>query len=140
MPIGIIGMNFLYGNYCYMNKILLSTVIASVLLLGGCSQRVADFTLASTKNVDLNNGDFVKGKRVVGEDTKAIIIVPLGVPSVKEAADLAIEQDKCAVGLTDITADSEFFSFLFGFIKYKVEGDLLIDKSKPGCENWSGKS
>jgi hypothetical protein len=108
----------------------------ATLLSTGCAQRVADFTLASTKNVDLNNGDFVKGKRVTGEDSKAIVIFPLGIPSIKEAADEAIEQDTCAVALTDVTADSEFFSFFFGYIKYTVEGDLVIDKSRPGCENY----
>ena len=54
----------------------------------------------------------------------------------KEAADKAIEQDRCAVGLTDVTADSEAFAFLFGYVKYTIEGDLIIDKSKPGCEHW----
>ncbi|EOX4193164.1 hypothetical protein ACPF37_003468 [Vibrio cholerae] len=119
-----------------MKKLTLSIVIASTVLLSGCAQRIADFTLASTKNVELNNGKFVTGDRVSGEDTKAIVIVPLGVPSIKEAADNAIEHDQCAVALTDVTADSEFFSFLFGYIKYEVEGNLVIDKSKKGCENW----
>ncbi|CEO39373.1 hypothetical protein [Photobacterium kishitanii] len=119
-----------------MKKIVTISFIASTLLLTGCAQRIADFTLASTKNVNLNNGHFVEGPRVVGEDTKAIFIVPLGVPSIKEASDNAIEQDRCAVGLTDVAADSEFFSFLVGYVKYKIEGNLLIDKSKPGCESW----
>lgn len=119
-----------------MKIILTTAILASTILLGGCSQRIADFTLASTKNVDLNTGNFVKGPRVTGSDAKPIIIIPLGVPNIKEASDKAIEQDRCAVGLTDVTADSEFFSFVFGFIKYRVEGDLLIDKSQAGCENW----
>ncbi|WGY45752.1 hypothetical protein [Vibrio sp. ABG19] len=121
-----------------MKKVMLSIAVAGSLLVTGCAQRVADFTLASTKNVELNGGEFVKGPRVSGEDSKPVVIFPLGVPSVKEAADKAIEKDRCAVGLTDVTADSKFFSFLFGFIAYEVEGDLLIDKSKPGCENWQG--
>ena len=119
-----------------MKKITSILLIVSSLLLTGCAQRVADFTLASTKNVNLNNGDFIEGPRVIGEDLKVIVIVPLGIPSVKEAADQAIEQDRCAVALTDVTADSEFFSFLVGYVKYKIEGNLLIDKSKLGCENW----
>ena len=117
------------------NKLFMSAVAVVALLSTGCSQRIADFTLASTKNVDLNNGDFVKGKRVTGEDTKIIILFPIGIPSVKEAADVAIEKDKCAVALTDVTADSEFFSFLVGYVKYKVEGNLVIDKSIAGCDN-----
>ncbi|ELJ8809462.1 hypothetical protein RUL24_000790 [Vibrio parahaemolyticus] len=119
-----------------MKKIIITMAVASSLLLSGCAQRVADFTLASTKNVELNDGDFVKGDRVTGEDSKPIIIFPLGIPSVKEASDQAIENDKCAVALTDVTADFEFFSFFFGFQKYKIEGDLVIDKSQKGCENW----
>ena len=119
-----------------MKKITLAAVVLATLLSTGCAQRVADFTLASTKNVDLNNGDFVKGKRVTGEDSKPIILVPIGIPSIKEAADQAIEQDTCAVALSDVTADSEFFSFFFGYVKYKVEGDLVIDKSRPGCEKY----
>jgi hypothetical protein len=119
-----------------MKKVTTIIMAVSVLLLSGCAQRVADFTLASTKNVDLNNGEFVVGDRVTGEDSKAIVIMPIGIPSVKEATDKAIEQDKCAVALTDVTADTEYFSFIFGYIKYSVEGDLIIDKTKDGCENW----
>ena len=119
-----------------MKKMGLISAVLMAMLSTGCAQRVADFTLASTKNVDLISGNFVKGKRVSGEDKKAVVIVPLGMPSVKEAADKAIEQDRCAVGLTDVTADSEAFAFLFGYVKYTIEGDLIIDKSKPGCEHW----
>lgn len=65
------------SNGIKMKKLTLSIVIASTVLLSGCAQRIADFTLASTKNVELNNGKFVTGDRVSGEDTKAIVIVPL---------------------------------------------------------------
>ncbi|GEA02564.1 hypothetical protein KUL17_14610 [Alteromonas sp. KUL17] len=121
-----------------MKKAFFSLVILSALFSSGCAQRVADFTLASTKNIDINKGDFVKGPRVKGEDSKPVIIFPLGIPNVKEAADKAIESDKCAVGLTDVTADSVVFSFLIGYIAYEVEGDLVIDKNISGCENWQG--
>lgn len=121
-----------------MKKIALASALLATLFTTGCAQRVADFTLASTKNVDLNNGQFIKGKRVEGEDTKVIILFPLGVPSIKEATDRAIEIDPCAVALTDVTADSEFFSFLFGYVKYRVEGDLVIDTSRAGCNKTGG--
>ncbi|WP_261859045.1 hypothetical protein [Photobacterium sanguinicancri] len=122
-----------------MKKITLSIVILSTLLLSGCAQRVVDFTLASTKNVELNNGNFVTGSRVIGKDTKAIVLFPMGVPSLKEASDQAIEKDKCAVALSNVTGDYEYFSFIFGYQKYQVEGDLVIDKSLPGCSNWTRK-
>tara|TARA_B100000700_G_scaffold170971_1_gene188774 strand:- start:394 stop:753 length:360 start_codon:yes stop_codon:yes gene_type:complete len=116
-----------------MKKLALTATLLATLAMTGCAQRIADFTLASTKNVDLNNGQFAKGERVEGIDTKYVVLVPLGVPSVKEAADRAIETNPCAVALTDVTADSEAFAFLFGYVQYKVEGDLVIDTSRNGC-------
>ncbi|OEF57949.1 hypothetical protein [Enterovibrio norvegicus] len=118
-----------------MKKIILVAILAT--LATGCSQRVIDYTVGSTKNVNLNGGEFIEGERVEGDDTKPIILFPLGIPSIKEATDNAIETDKCAVGLNNIVADFEFFSFLVGFQKYKVEGNLLIDRSQPGCEDWT---
>lgn len=112
----------------------LLSLIFTTLLMSGCAQRLADFTLASTKNINLNGNTLVTGRRVIGEDMRPLIILPLGVPNIKEAADEAIEVDKCAVGLTDVTVDSEFFYFLIGYVKYRVEGDLVIDKSLPGCD------
>jgi hypothetical protein len=53
------------------------------MLTTGCFQQVADFTLASTNNFDLNIGQFIKGELVEWEYTKAIILVPLGIPSIK---------------------------------------------------------
>lgn len=121
-----------------MKKLLMPILMGAVLITSGCAQRVVDFTMGSTKNVNLNSGQFIEGDRVEADDTKVVVLVPLGVPSLKEATDRAIEKDKCAVGLTNVTADSEVFSFLIGYISYNVEGNLLIDKSQPGCESWKG--
>lgn len=116
-----------------MKKLALAIAVLATLMTTGCAQRIADFTLASTKNVDLNSGQFVKGDRVEGIDKKYVVLFPLGVPSVKEAADRAIETNPCAVALTDVTADSEAFAFIFGYVQYKIEGDLVIDTNRTGC-------
>jgi hypothetical protein len=117
-----------------MKKIL---IIFSILVtITGCTQRIADLTIGSTKNVNINGENFVEGHRVVGNDTTPIILFPLGIPNVEEATDAAIEQDSCAVALTDITIESGVFSFLVGAVWYDVEGTLLIDRNKIGCENW----
>lgn len=126
-----------------MNKI--AFLIASAFLLSGCSVRVADLTVASTKNIDLNNDAsesyklgssprFIKGPRVKGDDYIPVFIVPFGIPDVEEAADNAIEHDKCAVALSDVVINQNNYSFLFGTIGYVVEGDLVIDRMLPGCE------
>ncbi|WP_435929974.1 hypothetical protein [Dryocola sp. BD613] len=106
-----------------------------VLLLSGCTVRVADMTVGSTKNYNLNAARFEKGQRVIGEDKAPIVIFPLGIPSVKTAMDRAIEKDKCAVGLSDVVIYQLNHAFVFGTFGYRVEGTQIIDKSQRGCEN-----
>lgn len=108
---------------------LLGAVIAS-----GCTIRVADMTVASTKNYNINSSKFLKGKRVTGEDNYPVIIFPTGIPNMKTAMDNAIQQDNCAVGLTDVVMSQLNHAFLFGEIGYRVEGDLVIDTTRQGCE------
>ncbi|MFU0930910.1 hypothetical protein ACM26E_08815 [Kluyvera cryocrescens] len=107
------------------------------LLLSGCSARVADMTVASTKNYNLNSNQFVKGGRVVGEDSAPVVIFPLGIPNVKTAMDKAIEKHRCAVALSDVVVTQYNYSFLFGKFGYIIEGNQVIDRSQPGCENAS---
>lgn len=108
-------------------------VILGAIVASGCTVRVADMTVGSTKNYNINAAKFVKGKRVTGEDTYPVILFPLGIPNVKTAMDNAIEQDKCAVGLSDVVVSQLNHSFLVGKIGYRIEGDLIIDASQPGC-------
>ena len=119
-----------------MKKLLTTLVVASVLTLSGCSTRIADLTVASSKNINLNSTGLVTGERVKDDDTVAIILFPLGTPEIKEAVDNAIEQNKCAVGLTNVVIDQTFFSFFVGFIAYEVEGNLIIDREKEGCSDY----
>ncbi|ELF1741395.1 TPA: hypothetical protein ACP48G_003797 [Klebsiella pneumoniae] len=118
-----------------MKKVI--ALALGALLLSGCTVRVADMTVGSTKNYNLNAAKFVKGKRVVGEDKVPVVIFPLGLPNVKTAMDRAIEKDKCAVGLSDVVVSELLHSFLFGQVGYRVEGTQIIDQSQPGCENAS---
>ncbi|MBF8805398.1 hypothetical protein LG197_26910 [Pseudomonas asiatica] len=116
-----------------MKKAVLA-VIAAAAIVSGCTVRVADMTVASTKNYNINSSKFVKGPRVIGEDNYPVIIFPTGIPNMKTAMDHAIQKDECAVGLTDVVMSQLNHSFLFGMIGFRVEGDLIIDTSRPGCE------
>lgn len=118
-----------------MKKIGLLIASLAILTTSGCTIRVADMTVGSSKNFDLNSGNLVKGKRVVGEDKYPVFIFPFGIPNVKTAMDRAIEQEKCAVGLTDLVVSQLNHSFIVGSIGMRVEGDLIIDKQKAGCED-----
>lgn len=115
-----------------MKKIIL--IGLSLFVISGCTVRVADMTVGSTKNYDINSGPFIKGKRVIGEDLQPVFLFPLGIPNVKTAMDNAIQSDKCAVGLTDIVISQLNHSFLIGQIGYRVEGDLIIDNHISGCQ------
>lgn len=119
-----------------MKKIIsLAVIMAAVATMTGCTTRVVDLTVASTKNYNINSNKFVMGKRVTGEDKKPVVIFPLGIPSVKDATDRAIQQDKCAVGLSDVAVYDLQHHFLFGSFGYRVEGTQIIDRGLPGCEN-----
>lgn len=121
-----------------MIKILLTAIIA--LSVMGCSYRIGDFTMVSTKNMDLSRGaDFKRSvTRVKGEDSVPIILgFPIGLPDMKTAIDHAIESTTGAVSLTDAVVKQTTFSFIiFGKISYEVEGTPLID---PNIEKSFGR-
>jgi hypothetical protein len=113
-----------------MNKIIIVPICIAI--LSGCSTRITDFTFISSKNIDLSHGaDFKRSPvRVKGEDRKSIIIlIPTGVPNVKEAMDRAIESTPGAVGLVDgvITHYSWYIPYVYGENWYEVDGTPLID-------------
>lgn len=111
----------------------IAVMLVGVALLSGCSYRIGDFTIGSTKNYNINSNQFVRGKRVTGEDFVPVIFLPIGFPNVKDAVDMAIEHDRCAVAMSDLVVTEHVQSFLFGRIGIRVEGDLVIDRSQPGC-------
>lgn len=117
-----------------LHKIVFSTVLASTLLLNtGCTMRIADMTVASTKNYNLNANSFSKGKRVTGRDTVPVVLIPLGIPNFKEAIDKAIESNPCAVALSDVVITQLNYNFLIGQVGYEVEGTQVLDNSQSGC-------
>lgn len=116
---------------------LTAIALAMAAAVSGCTTRVADLTIASSKNVNLNSGQFTEGRRVEGTDSIPVVIIPLGQPNIKEAIDRAIEKDQCAVGLSNVVINQEFFAFLFGMVQFTAEGNLIIDNGKPGCGSYS---
>ncbi|MBL8012205.1 MAG: hypothetical protein JNN05_00010 [Candidatus Omnitrophica bacterium] len=112
------------SQYVLIMLLLISSV--------GCTTRLVDFTLISTKNVDLTRAaSFERGKsRVEGKDEASIIIfIPTGVPDLKEAIDRAIESVPGAVALVDgvLTRSSFYIPYIFGKDTFIVEGTPLID-------------
>ncbi|MGO9243888.1 MAG: hypothetical protein ACLPT4_16280 [Verrucomicrobiia bacterium] len=104
-------------------------------LIVGCTTRLTDFTVLSTKNVDLSKmASYTRGiSRVHGEDLITIIIfIPTGVPNAKEAIDRAIQSVPGAIALVDGVVYQKAWWFLIGQSGFMVEGTPLIDPSLTG--------
>jgi hypothetical protein len=117
-----------------MKKILVVALTAIAFSFSGCAIRMADMTIASTKNYNINSNQFVKGERVKAEDKVPVVLFPLGIPNFKTAIDKAIEQNPCSVALADIVITQLNQSFIVGQFGYRVEGTQILDLSQPNCK------
>ena len=113
------------------------TLALIVLALASCTTRLVDFTIISTKNLDLSKGaSFERGRsRVEGTDkVYIIVIIPTGTPNMKEALDRAIESVPGAVALLDgvLTQRFWYIPYIFGESAFLVEGTPLIDPAIAG--------
>ncbi len=111
-------------------KIGILFILLIAVTLSGCVTRLGDFTLISTKNVDLSKGaSFQRGpSRVKGDDVVTIIIfIPTGIPNMKTAIDKAIESVPGGIALLDAVLSQKAWWFIFGESGYVVEGTPLID-------------
>lgn len=111
-----------------MNKSYPVIVIALLLTIG-CSARVADLTLVSTKNIDLSNAklDARKGKRIKGEDCAIALLglIPLGHPNLEKAIDNALEKGKGNVMVDQVTYQKAAYFIIASQYCIEVEGTVL---------------
>jgi hypothetical protein len=119
-----------------MRNLKLKFVLLGItaIIFSSCSHRVLDFTLISSKNVDLSKGaTFERGKqRVEGVDmVHWIICFPTGTVNIKEALDRAIESTPGCVALLDGVIYTKFWwiPYIYGQQSALIEGTPLIDPS-----------
>jgi hypothetical protein len=118
--------------------ICVAAFLASTLI--GCTERIGDFTLASTKNVDIG-GKYKKLQgRFTGEDVRGMLLtIPLGQPSFKKAVDNCIEAGKGDL-ITDVVLDHTFWTaIVWGQQGFTVTGDVWVkaptsELIQPGAE------
>lgn len=113
-------------------KIVLAGMACTAFLTAGCAHRVGDFTVASTKNMDIKDTlhRVDESERLVDRDTAHIIFFfPTGIPNMKEAMDNAIEQRQGAVGLSNVTVKRGGFwiPFLYGQDYFEIEGNPVYE-------------
>lgn len=102
---------------------------ASLLLLSGCVTRMTDFTVISTKNVQVPSSS---AQRVEAEDCVPVVLFPFGIPNLKTAIDRAIEKAGPQYdALIDGVVYSKNYSFLIGKICYTVEGTPISTRKAP---------
>jgi len=94
----------------YSLRLMIAAIcLISLLFTFGCSIRLADLTMISTKNVTLDKVDLdslPQTKGVVGKDEKFVFLgIPLGLPHLEEAVDDALEK-----GNGDILIDSVLYT------------------------------
>ncbi len=90
-------------------------------LMTGCTHRLVDFTVISSKNTNIKGK---VGKRVKGSDGKCIF---MGYANLKEALDRAIEQEPGADALIDGVVYVKNYPY---YVKYIVEGTAINTKRK----------
>lgn len=115
-----------------MKKIIVSLSLFAFVITSfiGCSQRVGDFTLISTKNVDIGGKYKKLDERYAGEDSRGDILgIPLGMPNLKTAVDNCIEAGNGEL-LTNAVIDASYWTAIFyGERKYTVTGDVWVKAS-----------
>ena len=125
------------------NKLFLSCCLIASTILCSCTNRLIDFTVISSKNIEWNRASSYRraDKRVEGTDqVHIIIIIPTGVPNAKEALDRAIESIPGAVALVDgvLSSKSWYIPYIYGQMSYVVEGTPLIDTKIASASSVSG--
>jgi hypothetical protein len=113
------------------NAIALLSICAIVIAsFVGCSQRIGDFTLISTKNVDIGGKYKQVEGRFSGDDSRGVFLgIPLGTPNLKTAVDNCIQAGKGDL-ITNAVLDGSYWSvIIWGEQKYTVTGDVWVKAS-----------
>lgn len=116
-----------------MKKILLNFFAVFILFASACSTtyRVADLTVVSTKNIDVNNIDLNKvsqKKNVVGKDSKwFFLVVPVTAanPTIYKAVDNALSKGNGNLMINTVIYGETSFFFPFIKISYTAKGTII---------------
>jgi hypothetical protein len=121
------------------HPITVATLLLAVFITSGCSVRLADLTLVSTKNIDLSNAKFdvSKGQRTKGEDCAISLLglIPLGIPNLEKAVDNALEKGNGNVMVDQVTYHSGAYFIIVSRSCIDVEGTVLNTGTTGGITN-----
>lgn len=112
----------------------LSIIVLVSIVLTSCSQNLFNFTIVSTKNIELQKLSTLEKSttRIKGEDKASIIIlIPTRKIKIDQAISNTIDGIPGCVALLDGTVYSKgwFVPYIYGEVKFVVEATPLIDPS-----------
>lgn len=110
----------------------LSILVFASILLTSCSQDLFNFTIVSTKNIELGKLSSLEKstEKTKGEDKASVIVI---IPTKKTKIDRAISNTIDAipgcVALLDGTVSQKFWfiPYIYGEVKFVIEATPLID-------------
>lgn len=109
----------------YVSGLILISVML-YLTFSGCTQRVLDFTVISSKQMEMRVKESGRGaSRVEAKDgVYWFLFIPLGAPNLKEAVDRAIESAGPGYDalIDGVIYSQNFWYVLTGYSGYKVVG------------------
>lgn len=125
-----------------MKKIIILT-IASIILTG-CSKNLFNFTLVSTKSIELEKLSSLEksSEKVTGEDKASLIIfIPTRTIKIDQAITNTIDAIPGCVALMDGVVYSKFWwiPYIYGEQKFVIEATPLIDPSYSQSSNYLPK-
>jgi hypothetical protein len=125
-----------------MKKLSIAVFIS--VILTSCSQNLFNFTIVSTKNIELEKLSALQksSEKTTGEDKSSIIIIiPTRKIKIDQAISNTIDGIPGCVALLDGVVYSKFWfiPYVYGEQKIVVEATPLIDttisKSQKNCQN-----
>lgn len=110
--------------------ILAAVLCAGMFMLTGCTTRLGDFTVVSSKNVDVSG--LKPGDRQTGEDCVNLLfgMIPIGEVDWKNAMDQALERGKGDVMVDAVlTAKAWVIPYIFGQTCMEITGTIAQSAS-----------
>lgn len=102
---------------------------ALALGVAGCASRIGDFTILSTKNVEISRVDLKKirfTRNQYGSDGRFwLLFIPFGAPpNMKEAVDEALEMGKGDFMTSAVLYRTSWSILLFSWESFSIKGDV----------------
>lgn len=109
-----------------MKRVLMSMIVVAIAAaaMAGCTHRIGDFTMVTTKNYERQTQYKMVG-RMEGKSVKMMILfIPTGQPDLKDAVDAAIEAGSGVYLANAVVEYTNWYALLFGMFGYTVTGDV----------------